>query len=276
MSHGDAQAAIAASLDELEKARRMRSRIRTPQVRNTEHRQFFQAIALSWFNNHRNAIVKSVGATEVDNIDIFYRRMLDATERSSAAATYSDCIRDAKSGLISLRGTVLGADAAKSPSLDKSPDFTPLASDPMMQQILARRWSECVRCLAADAYLAATVMMGGLLEALLVARANRLTNKAPLFKAKGTPMDPKTKKPLDLRQWTLGPYIDVAQELGWITKSAKDVAVVLRDYRNYVHPEKERSHGVVLQADDATMFWELTKTLARQLLQSAATAAPGA
>jgi hypothetical protein len=276
MTHGDAQAAIAASLDELEKARRMRARIRTPQVRNMEHRQFFQAIALSWFNNHRNPIVKALGATEVEGIDVFYRRMLDATERSSATTTYSDCIRDAKSGLIALRGNVLGADAEKLPSLDKSPDFTPLASDPTMQDILSRRWLECVRCVGSEAYLAATVMMGGLLEALLVARANRLSNKAPLFKAKGAPIDPKTKKPLDLRQWTLGPYIDVAHELGWITKSAKDVAVVLRDYRNYVHPEKERSHGVVLGPDDASMFWELTKTLARQLLQSAATAAPGA
>jgi len=144
-----------------------------------------------------------------------------------------------------------------------------------MQDILARRWVECAKCLAADAYLAATVMMGGMLEALFVARANRLVDKSPLFKSKSTPIDPKTKKPLDLRQWTLAPYIDVAHEVGWITKSAKDVAVVLRDYRNYVHPEKERSHGIVLVSEDAQMFWELTKTFARQLLQSAAKAPPG-
>jgi hypothetical protein len=40
----------------------------------------------------------------------------------------------------------------------------------------------------------------------------------------------------------------------------------LRDYRNYIHPEKERSHGVTLSPDDATMFWEATKTLSRELL----------
>ena len=70
----------------------------------------------------------------------------------------------------------------------------------------------------------------------------------------------------DLRDWTLRPYIDVGFELRWITKPGKDIAAVLRDYRNYVHPEKERSHGVVLTPQDTAMFWEVTKGLARQLL----------
>jgi hypothetical protein len=137
-----------------------------------------------------------------------------------------------------------------------------------MRSILANRWMECTRCVEASAYLAATVMMGGLLEALLVSRANRMSDKRPLFSAGSTPIDAKTKKPLDLKHWTLAPYIDVAHELGWITRSAKDVAIVLRDYRNYVHPEKERSHGVTLSREDAIMFWEVVKTLTRQLLAS--------
>jgi hypothetical protein len=216
-----------------------------------------------------------VGSTQLTDVDSAYRTVLDATERAAARTTYSENLKAAKAALIEVRGSVLGG-AVSARSSDSPPDFTALAADPVMQGILNRRWEECTRCVGASAYLSATVMMGGLLEALLVARANRLTNKAPLFKAAGTPVDPKTKKPLDLRLWTLGPYIDVAHELGWITKSAKDVAVVLRDYRNYVHPEKERSHGVTLSLEDARMFWELTKMLSRQLLQSAAAAAPGA
>ena len=109
-------------------------------------------------------------------------------------------------------------------------------------------------------------MMGGLLEALFVARANRLNDKSALFKAKSTPRDGQTQKPIPLKEWTLRPYIDVGHELGWITKSGKDVAAVLRDYRNYVHPEKERSHGVTLGESDSMMFWEITKLLTRQLL----------
>ena len=99
---------------------------------------------------------------------------------------------------------------------------------------------------------------------------NRLSDKSPLFKAKATPLDPKTKKPLDnLRDWTLASYLDVGHELKWITRSGKDVGVVLRDYRNYVHPEKERAHGVVLGIEDSSMFWEVTKSLTRQLLKVA-------
>ena len=116
--------------------------------------------------------------------------------------------------------------------------------------------------------LAATVMMGGLLEALFVARANLMPNKAPLFRAIGTPLEAKTKKPIPLKEWTLRPYIDVAAELGWISRSGKDVAAVLRDYRNYIHPEKERAHGVNLNNHDSSMFWAVTKSLARQLLAS--------
>jgi hypothetical protein len=129
-----------------------------------------------------------------------------------------------------------------------------------------RRWDECKRCLDASAPLAATVMMGGLLEALFVSRANRLSDKSKLFASKMTPIDPKTKKPLDLRQWTLAPYIDVGYDLRWISRSAKEVAAILRDYRNFIHPEKERSHGVVLSPDDAALFWEVTKTLINELL----------
>ncbi len=150
---------------------------------------------------------------------------------------------------------------------ERAPDFSTLAGDPVMRGVLERRWVECQRCIAAEAHLAATVMMGGLLEALFVARANRLADKSPLFKARATPIDPRTKKPLDLRDWALAAYLDVGYELQWITRSGKDVGVVLRDYRNYVHPEKERSHGVVLGPDDSGMFWEVTKSLIRQVLR---------
>ena len=60
----------------------------------------------------------------------------------------------------------------------------------------------------------------------------------------------------------------VGHQLEWITRSAKDVDAVLCDYRNYVHQEKERSHGVVIGPDDATMLWGITKSLVQQLLAS--------
>jgi len=256
---------IDAAIAEIDRVRKLLSKIKVRQIRNSEHRDVLKATALSWFRNHRGHLVHAIPSNVLAAIDGPYRSILDATERDSARGTYTTAAKEAKLALVKARTEVLVAVPVQR-TTEATPDFSTLASDPEMQAILARRWEECARCLTASAPLAATVMMGGLLEALFVSRANKLSNKAILFASTSAPIDPKTKKPLDLRQWTLAPYIDVGHDLKWISRSAKDIAVILRDYRNYVHPEKERSHGVVLSLDDATMFWEVTKTLSRELL----------
>ena len=239
------QVTIAATLGDIERAKRMLQRVKATQVRNVEQRQYLRALALTWFHSRRPALESLLVDDQLRNVDQPFRAILDSSEKLAARATYLNAARDAKSGLIELRGAILSTRAHVTSTSDAVPDFSALAGDSAMNSILTNRWDECMKCVSASAFLAATVMMGGMLEALFVARANRMTDKSPLFTTKNTPIDPKTKKPLDLRQWMLASYIDVAHELGWITRSAKDVAVVLRDYRNYVHPEKERSHGVM-------------------------------
>lgn len=255
-------------LREIEQARNRVSRIRAKQVRNADDRDYLKSVAYAWFRSHRPLLVTAIGEDALESVDLELRRTLDATERASAKTTYRTALKNAKDALASLRGIALVRQRSSDSASDAPPDFTSLAVDATMRTILERRWNECQTCMRAGAPLAATVMMGGLLEALFVARANVMTNKAPLFRAKATPIDAKTKKPLPLPEWTLRPYIDVGAELGWISRSGKDVAAVLRDYRNYVHPEKERAHGVSLNHHDSEMFWEVTKSLARQLLSS--------
>lgn len=253
------------SLVENERAKKLVARITSRQIRNAEHRDFLKATALSWFRTHRLAIAGLVEDKSVATVDEAYQTVLDATERASAKTTFSAGLKKAKAALIELRGCALIA-VSHGLSVDSAPDFSVLAATPEMQAILVRRWVECGRCIEANAPLAATVMMGGLLEALLVSRANMLRDKAVLVRSPVAPKDSKTAKPLPLQQWKLFAYIDVGHDLKWISRSAKDVAAVLRDYRNYIHPERERSHGVVLSLDDAKMLWEVTKTLSRELL----------
>jgi hypothetical protein len=253
------------TIGEIEKVRKLLSRIKVRQIRNSDHRDFLKATALSWFRSRRGALVAAIPAELIEAIDVPYRVILDGSERQSAKTTFVSASNSAKAALLAARGASLVA-SPTARSEDLVPNFLPLASDSTMQAILNRRWEECRRCLAADAALAATVMMGGLLEALFVARANRMSDKSPLFRSPAAPIDSKTRKPLELRQWMLASYIDVGHDLRWISRSAKDVAAILRDYRNYVHPEKERSHGVTLTIDDALLFWEVTKTLSRELL----------
>jgi hypothetical protein len=71
-----------------------------------------------------------------------------------------------------------------------------------------------------------------------------------------------------LNEWTLKNYIDVGHDLGWISVSAKDVGEVLRDYRNYIHPYKQLSHGINLTTEDASLFWEISKNISRQVIKS--------
>ncbi|MFQ5715068.1 MAG: hypothetical protein ACE5GU_13655 [Candidatus Scalinduaceae bacterium] len=126
---------------------------------------------------------------------------------------------------------------------DKPPDFKKSVSDEKMNAILLRRWEETIICKESSAPLAEIVMMGALLKALLLARANRLNDMPKLFKAKATPIDAKTKKPRPLKEWTLKNYIDVGHELQWIAKSAKDVVKSL-EITGIIFIQKKNSNMV--------------------------------
>ena len=136
-----------------------------------------------------------------------------------------------------------------------------------MQIILQRRWDEVERCLSSQLNLAATAMMGGLLESPLLAKINGSPDKAAVSKAKSAPRD-KTGKTLMLPEWKLIHMVEVAHELRWITKSAEDVRNALRDFQNYIHPHKEYTDGISILDEDARMFWEVTKSIARHVLTS--------
>lgn len=239
-------------------------------VRKSEDIDYLRSVAYTWIKTHRPEFLSHVGNEAISSVDHNFQALLDATSRATSRSFYISTLREANDALMNLRVPVIAQQPATKPITASSPDFSPLAGDLEMRDILGRRWHECQKCISGGAHLAATVMMGGLLEALFVARANKMTDKNPLFRAKSTPIDGKTKKPLPLPDWTLRPYIDVGHELGWITRSGKDVATVLRDYRNYIHPEKERAHAVSLSSADSDMFWQLTQALTQQLLNSAA------
>ena len=257
-------------MKEADLLRKVLRRSKASQVRSVEERSVAKATALAWFNTHRPIIASSVDTASVDDVDELYRQLLAASDRAAMRKSYDSCLAALRPRLSAIRSdhvanltsTTLAASAPEAP-----PSFTKLVGDPKMQAALERRWHECSACLGASAPLAATVMMGGLLEALLLARVNREPNKAPVFKAKTAPKDKATGQPLPLKEWMLKSYIDVAHELGWISQSAKDVGEMLRDYRNYIHPYKELSHGTVLTADDAALLWDVAKSVSRQLLK---------
>ncbi len=263
--------AIEAAIHEATSARRLVSQSKLKQVSGNEILAILKSTAYAWFNTHRLVVAASPAKIDLSAVNEHYQTVLDCTAKHAAKKTYLDAFKSAKESLIAARSAVLAA----SPGLlasntdDIAPDFSPLAGNQDMRGVLTRRWHECTKCVNAEAHLAAIVMMGGLLEALFVARANKMLNKDPLIKAVSAPKDKQTGRTMNYQDWMLDSYIKVGHELDWITDSAKQVADVLKEYRNYVHPAKELRHRVELAHNDSAMFWQVTKTLVRQLLMSA-------
>lgn len=266
--------AVDAAIQEVKKAHTLVSRVESRQVRGVDDLAALKSTAYAWFKTHRPLVQSHPSTVNLTEVDAHYQTILDSTDRFVVKKKYLTALNEAKKALAPIRAALLTSPAVPVPpdTDDLAPDFSALAGSEEMREVLTRRWHECCKCVNAEAHLAAIVMMGGLLEALFVARANELDNKDPLVKATSAPKDKKTGKTLNLRDWTLDSRIKVGHELKWITDSAKQVADVLKEYRNYVHPEKELRHRVELAGNDSAIFWQVTKALARQLLMSAAKA----
>jgi hypothetical protein len=269
-----ADEAVFAAIRESELLRKRTKRNRGVQVRGSE-RDIVRATTLAWFNNHRKQLIAVLTEAELSEVDAVYRRVMEASHRNASRRKYVSDLKQINDSLVRLRAdnvVKLSAAATAPPGAlnDPPPDFTPLVADPKMKAILERRWVECNACIGANAPLAATVMMGGLLEGLLMARVLREKNQGPIFKTKAAPKDKQGTPLPQLRDWTLQDFIAVAHELKWITRTVRDIGDILRDYRNYIHPQKELSHGVSLNTNDAGLLCQIGKTIAKQVIQSAA------
>ena len=260
--------AVDEALAHVVKLRTALLRANRPQIRTESEKLALKVLASDWFDRQSPA-VRRLSSVRLDVADGLFTQMHDASARASSRKACVVGLRELRDELLSVRAQVVAAEsvsAASSKATTSIPSFAKLVSNVEMQQILTRRWQEAERCLTAGASLAAIVMMGGLLEALFMARIEHLADKSPVFKAKAVPKD-KNGSSLPQKEWTLNNYIEIAHELKWIGATAKSVGSVLRDYRNYIHPYKELTDGVALTGDDANMLWTVFVTLTDQLLR---------
>lgn len=265
-----AYGAIQGTLTEVDRLRQIVAKGVSKQVYSASELDLIRANVHTWLHTRRPVLVAVLTDASLKEVDSVYRDLLAATNRGTSRTRYLDVLKTLKRVLGNLhadRAIELSVVEEPRAAPDTPPSFSAIATDPEMQQLLTNRWSECVGCVQHNLPLAATVMMGGLLEALLISRINRLADQSPVFKAKSAPKEKSTGTALKLREWTLSNYIDVAHELGWISDTYKDVGEILRDYRNYIHPYKEYQHKKVLMADDSKMLWDIAKTLVQQVLK---------
>ncbi len=146
------------------------------------------------------------------------------------------------------------------------PDLTTLTSTiPGLNEELGRRWREVQRCIYAEAFTSAVILMGSILEGLLLARAQLSISHA--YQCARAPKG-KDGKPLAVQEWTLSTLIDVATEVGWIKADRGKFSHALRESRNVVHPWQ----AVISKAsfDDATCktTWSVLVSSVDDLLRS--------
>ena len=240
----------------------------TNQIQTSEEKDAVRGTALAWFNGFRASIAVAVGEDTVAKVDANFRSVLAAVPGSPSRSRLINQLCSARKALRHLLKTDIEALLATDlePSSDEPIDLSPLIVDTELRDILTRRWRETVACLEGNAPLAAIVMIGGLLEGLLVARVHGLSDKKPVFTAVHAPKDAAGNVLQKLDDWTLRNYIDVAHELGWLSPGTHKLSEVVRDFRNYIHPNKEQRHHIKISTHDARTFWEIAKSIAVQIV----------
>jgi hypothetical protein len=261
------QQSIDEALIALDKLKVYLKKSRTKQVKGQDERAISKANGTSWFNNHRHKIINAIDAQSLKKVDALFNDLISLSDKHGARSKYLTIISDIKKELSKIRKENIITISNYKPSNIKvpAPDFSKIITDTEMQDILKRRWIECEKCVVAQVPLAATVMIGGLIETILLARIN-MHDQSKVFTAKAAPKD-KLAKTLPLKEWTLKNYIEVAHELGIISQTGKDVSVILRDYRNFIHPYKEKSHGIKIIDADAELMWDLCIKISHQLIK---------
>ncbi|MBM4065320.1 MAG: hypothetical protein FJ266_06720 [Planctomycetes bacterium] len=143
------------------------------------------------------------------------------------------------------------------------PDFLSLTIEPGLGEILANRWNEAQKCLNAEAYLAATIIMGSLLEGMLLAVLQKFHQEANTCQA--TPHDPRTGKVKYFADWTLSDMINVAHGAGWLDLDVKKFSHALREFRNLIHPYQQMTVKAFPDKDTCEISWLVVQAAANDL-----------
>lgn len=145
------------------------------------------------------------------------------------------------------------AATAPAPATPVKPDVSFMAND-TLRRIVERDCVEAQKCLAVGALKAAIIMSGSAIEALLLDRL--LANETLARVQPKAPNEPFSK-------WHLAHMIDVAASCGWLAKHAQSFSHSVRDYRNLVHPDKERTEPLKIGQPEAMIAVNLLLTLVR-------------
>ena len=146
-----------------------------------------------------------------------------------------------------------------------APNFLALGLESKVGEILKNRWDEAQRCVDAEAYLAATIIMGSMLEGLLLGVCQ--SNPAVANKCPSAPKDAKTGKIKKFANWSLSEMIDVAHQVGWLGLEVKNFSHSLREFRNLIHPYEQMVTGMKPDSDTCGISWLVVQAAVNNLAE---------
>jgi len=209
-------------------------------------------------------------------------RLADPREYGGAAAVHEEVVRTLNALLapellqITLQGhrpRLDDVDAIRTRVIpSEMPSMNVLCTEPRLARLLEVRWQETERCLASAAYLSALVIMGSLLEGALYAWVTQHADDAKASTA--LPRDRVSGRAIEFSQWSLSDLINVSYERLWIQQDIRDFSHVLRDYRNLVHPAKQRQTGFQPDRDTCSICWEVVRAALNDLVAAAGETRP--
>lgn len=147
-----------------------------------------------------------------------------------------------------------------------APDFLSLNLESGMGDILQSRWTEAQRCVDASAHLAATIMMGSLLEGALLGICRKKPGIAN--SCASSPKDAKTGRVKQFADWSLADMIDVAHSVGWLGLDVKRFSHALRTFRNLIHPHEQMVTQAVPDADTCNISWLVVQAAVNDLAKA--------
>lgn len=136
-------------------------------------------------------------------------------------------------------------------------DFT-YVHDSRLRLILQRDYREVLRAVDAKCWKAVAILSGGLIEGLL---ADALSDDVP----NATSAAAAPGKNLDILSWRLVDLINVAVELGTVSKGAEKLSHSVRDYRNLIHPHKELKNKLRAEEQEARIALQVLLLIDRDL-----------
>lgn len=143
---------------------------------------------------------------------------------------------------------------------EKQPDFTLISADTDFSDYLAQLWTEAMLCYSAGANIATIILLGSVLEGTLLAKIHSLPKQDS-----GSQSGQRAASSHPRSNATLSELIDVASARGWIHQTRYRFSDVLRNYRNFVHPERAYKAGHSLDRGAATICLQVVREVLRDL-----------